>query len=61
MHEKQTRKIIRVGNSFAVTIPKDWLTYYERKKGHKIREVTVEANGSLIIRLILKDSEEVPK
>jgi antitoxin component of MazEF toxin-antitoxin module len=46
------RKIIQVGTSRAVSIPKSWLTYYERKSGCSIKEVTVEVNGRLIIRPI---------
>ena len=33
------RKLIQVGDSKAVTIPKTWLLFYERKSGQKIREV----------------------
>jgi len=61
MPEERLRKIIRVGNSQAVTIPKPWLSYYERKNGKKVTKVIVESNGNLIIHPILKDSEEIPK
>ena len=54
MFEEQIRKIIRIGNSFAVTIPKDWLKYYERKNGKKITEVLIETNGKLTIQPILQ-------
>ena len=30
------RKIIRVGNSLAVTIPKPWLAYYQLKEGSTV-------------------------
>jgi antitoxin component of MazEF toxin-antitoxin module len=47
MPHKQTRKIIRVGNSLAVTIPKPWLKYFElSEKDH----VTVLSNGAVIIK-----------
>jgi len=44
-HE-QIRKIIRVGNSLAVTIPKPWLRYYKLSdKDH----VKVISNSTIII------------
>jgi antitoxin component of MazEF toxin-antitoxin module len=49
------QKIIQVGDSRAITIPKSWLEYYERKNGHRIKEVSVEVNGKLIIKPILED------
>jgi antitoxin component of MazEF toxin-antitoxin module len=48
------QKLIRVGDSHAVTIPKTWLLYYEKQNGQKIREVAVEINGKLIISPILQ-------
>lgn len=47
MPHKETRKIIRVGNSYAVTIPKTWLKYYNLTEKDK---VTVLSNGSIIIK-----------
>lgn len=49
------QKVIQVGDSRAVTIPKSWLAYYERQSGEIIKEVSVEVNDKLIIRPILKD------
>lgn len=51
------QKVIQVGDSRAVTIPKSWLVYYERQSGQRIREVVVEVNGKLTIRPILKREE----
>jgi len=46
MPHEQTRKIIRVGNSLAVTIPKPWLKYYKLDdKDH----VKVISNSTIII------------
>jgi len=33
---KETRKIIRIGNSFAVTLPKDYLVAHNLKCGDKM-------------------------
>lgn len=49
------RKIIAAGNSRAVIIPSEWLDYHENKLGHKIEDVTIELNDSLVI----KPDEEV--
>jgi antitoxin component of MazEF toxin-antitoxin module len=46
------QKIIQVGDSRAVTIPKSWLIFYERQYGQNIKEVSVEVNGKLTIRPI---------
>ncbi|MFX0204299.1 MAG: AbrB/MazE/SpoVT family DNA-binding domain-containing protein [Candidatus Hodarchaeota archaeon] len=58
MPEEQIRKVIRVGNSHAVTIPRTWLSHYERIGGKKLTEVVVETNGKLIIRPILKEVDK---
>jgi len=47
LHE---RKIITLGGSKVVAIPKDWLRYWESKFGCEIREVTVKTDGSIIIK-----------
>ena len=44
------RKIITLGGSKVVAIPKDWLKYWEAKFGCEIREVTVKTDGSIIIK-----------
>lgn len=51
------QKLIQVGDSRAVTIPKSWLTYYERQSGQSIKEVSVEVDGKLTIRPILKKAD----
>lgn len=55
MRIEERRKIIRVGNSVAVTIPRTWLAYYERQNG-KLGEVIVETNGKLIIHPIPREA-----
>ena len=46
MPHEETRKIIRVGNSFAVTIPKTWLKYYKLTEKDYVK---VLSNGNIII------------
>ena len=50
-------KLIRVGDSRAVTIPKTWLEYHEKKNGREIFKVGMELNGKIVIWPILKDWE----
>jgi len=47
------RKIIQVGTSKAVSLPKSWLELIEREAGKPVKEVAVEVNGVLIIKPIL--------
>jgi hypothetical protein len=52
------RKIIEVGTSKAVTIPKDWLEYYEKEYGRPIEEVAIEVDEVLkIYPLIPKQND----
>ena len=46
------RKIIEVGGSKAVTLPKSWLDYFEKHEGVKIEQVAIEINGNLTIKPI---------
>jgi len=52
------RKIIQVGTSRAISIPKSWLDYYERETGVEIKEVAMEVNRILTITPILKKKKE---
>lgn len=56
MPHEETRKIIRVGNSLAVTMPKDWVQYFQIAKGD---EVKVVSNGSVLIEPPKKKELEV--
>jgi hypothetical protein len=52
------RKVIDVGASKAVTIPKSWLDYYRDKTGHSIQKVTIEVNNVLQIAPFFPVSEK---
>jgi antitoxin component of MazEF toxin-antitoxin module len=43
------RKIVPIGGSKAVTLPKSWLDHIERETGRKVVEVAVEVDGTLRI------------
>lgn len=50
------RKIIEVGKtSKGVILPKSWLDFLEKKYG-KISAVSMEVNGQLIIKPILREA-----
>lgn len=44
------RKVIQVGTSKAVSLPKSWLELIERETGKPLKEVTLEVNENLIVR-----------
>ena len=50
------RKICKIGNSFAIFLPKSWVLLLEEKHG-KVESVTMEVDGQLIINPILKDDD----
>ena len=52
------RKVIRLGHSFAITIPKSWLIHYEQEKGQKIRELAIEVNGILKVSPVFDKQEK---
>jgi antitoxin component of MazEF toxin-antitoxin module len=51
------RKLCRIGNGFAVFLPKSWVSLLEEENG-KIEAVSMEINGKLIIRPILKSDKK---
>jgi len=54
------RKVIAIGGSHGITIPKDWLEWIERQTGTKVTEVTIEVNGILkIAPVIEKEAQKV--
>jgi hypothetical protein len=54
------RKIIEVGTSRAVTIPKDWLEFYEKQFGKPIEEVAIEVNKVLKIMPLIPKEKRKP-
>ena len=53
------RKLIDVGRSKAVTIPKSWLEYSEKEAGKQIEALAMEINKVLTIKPIF--AKEKPK
>ncbi len=43
------RKILDVGGSKGITLPKTWLEFFEREAGHKIDFVTLEVDRVVTI------------
>jgi len=54
------RKVIQVGTSKAVSLPKSWLEYYEREIGKEIRLVAIEVDKKLEIVPYIPKEKEVP-
>jgi antitoxin component of MazEF toxin-antitoxin module len=50
------RKICRIGNSRAIFLPSGWLEDIEEKHGI-INAVTIEVNGILKVRPVIKEAE----
>ena len=50
------KRLIKVGNSRAVVIPRDWLKYYEEKAGQPIKNILMEL-GNVITISIAKENE----
>jgi antitoxin component of MazEF toxin-antitoxin module len=48
------RKICKIGNSYAVFLPKSWVSLLLEKYS-KFQAVTIEVDGKLIIEPILKE------
>jgi len=46
------RKVIQVGTSKAVTIPKSWFEYFKKEFGVEIHEVAIEIDGILKVKPI---------
>jgi len=51
------RKICKIGSGFAVFLPKSWVTLLEEKHG-KVEAITMEVDGKLIIKPILKEETD---
>jgi len=43
------QKLLKVGNSRAVVIPRAWLKYYEDKTGKPVTDVLLEVNDNITI------------
>ena len=48
------RRILNVGNSQAVTIPKSWLRTAEEVEGKKIIAIAMEVDGSIIMNPVFE-------
>jgi len=51
------RKVIAVGDSRGISLPKSWLDYLEWQTGTRVREVAIEVDGILRVSPIIKTQE----
>ena len=56
-----TRKLITVGASRGITLPKSWLNAYELQTGREITTIEMEIDGSIVIRPALARKKEKGK
>lgn len=54
------RKVCRIGTGFAVFLPRSWISLLEEKHG-RVEAVTMEVDGQIIIRPVLKEDDNHPK
>jgi len=52
------RKLVTIGDSKAVIIPAEYLSYYEKIKGKKIKQVGIKIDEKIIIDPIFKDDSK---
>jgi len=52
------RKLIRIGASKAITLPKTWLEYFEKEFGKPIKYVAIEVDRELKIVPYISEKEE---
>jgi len=50
-----TRKVMTIGGSKGITLPKSWLDFLEKKHGKQIKEVAIEVDNKLIIEPIIPE------
>lgn len=55
------RKVVEIGNSKAIFIPKSWFDFYEEETGEKMERVAIEVNRVLTITPLHKKKESVKK
>lgn len=54
MPHEEIRKIIRVGNSYAVTMPRAWLRYFKLKEKDAVKVIS---NGAVVIEPLKKGKD----
>jgi antitoxin component of MazEF toxin-antitoxin module len=54
------RKVMPIGGSEGITLPKSWLDWIERTTGQRITEVCLEVNGKITISPIMEKVKEQP-
>ena len=52
------RKILPIGDSKGITLPKSWLENAEQEAGKKIIAVTMEVNGSITLNPVFEKKGE---
>jgi antitoxin component of MazEF toxin-antitoxin module len=53
------RKVIKVGDSLGITLPRSWIAFFENETGTKITQVAIEVDRVLTVSPILPKKEVV--
>jgi len=51
------RKVVKVGDSRGITIPKSWLEFLEDETGKEVKKVAIEVDKVLTVSPILPKKE----
>jgi antitoxin component of MazEF toxin-antitoxin module len=51
------RKVLLIGNSRGITLPKGWLESFEEKTGRPVKEVNLEVDGVLKVEPVCKGAK----
>jgi hypothetical protein len=52
------RKLLQVGDSKGITLPKSWIEFFEKETGQRIIEVAIEVDRVLTISPIMSKKSE---
>jgi len=55
------RRIIDIGHSKAITIPKSWITNAEDKAGKKVVALALEVDGSITLQPVFEKETKLGK
>ena len=55
------RKVITIGNSQGVTLPKGWIESIERKHSIQLTKILMEVSDKIIISPLIIKKEQTPK
>jgi hypothetical protein len=55
------RKLMAVGNSKSITLPKSWIENAEQQAGKKIIAIALEVNGKITLQPVFSKDQEASR